>query len=110
MKGDTVMRDYTSGYTPQTSFIDKQERYVLLATQLEVSANRICDYQDQLIASAATIKPIELERLMDDYRAEQIRYDRIDRELQSFETPVRTAAVKERWRKQNRDRKKKIHY
>ncbi len=56
------------------------------------------------------MKPIELERLMDDYRAEQIRYDRIDRELQALETPVKTAAAKDRWRKQNADRRKKLHY
>lgn len=81
-----------------------------LGKQLEASANRICDYQGQLKINAATMKPIELERLMDDYRAEQIRYDRIDRELQTLETPAKTAVAKDRWRKQNADRRKKLHY
>lgn len=81
-----------------------------LAHRLEASADRICDLQDRLMTSAATMKPIDLDRLMDDYRAEQIRYDRIDRELQSLETPAKTAAAKERWRKQNTDRRKKLHY
>lgn len=81
-----------------------------LARQLEASADRICDYQDQLKASAATMKPIELERLMDIYRAEQIRYDRIDRELLALETPAKTASAKERWRKLNADRRTKVNY
>lgn len=81
-----------------------------LVRQLEASADRICDYQDQLMTSAATMKPIELERLMDNYRAEQIRYDRIDKELHALETPAKTAAAKERWRKLNADRRTKVNY
>lgn len=81
-----------------------------LAHRLEASADRICDYQDQLMTSAATMKPIELERLMDNYRAEQIRYDRIDKELHALETPAKTASAKERWRKLNADRRTKVNY
>ena len=47
---------------------------------------------------------------MDDYRAEQVRYDNLSRELDGYNTAVKTAAAKERWRKQNRDRRKKLHY
>lgn len=104
------MRDYSSGYTPQVSSTDKQERRLLLTVQLETCTNRIQSLQDRLLSEIAKLKPIELERLLDGYRAEQIRYDNLSRELDGHNTAVKTAAAKERWRKQNRDRRKKLHY
>lgn len=104
------MKTYSRGYTPMTCMTDRDERYQRLVHQLEASADRICDYQDRLMTSAATMKPIELERLMDAYRAEQIRYDHIDRELQAIETPAKTATAKEKWRTINKDRRRKLNY
>lgn len=81
-----------------------------LSRRLEACADRICDLQDRLMNGISTLKPIEYDRLLDEFRAEQLRYDRIDRELQGLETPAELAAVKERWRKQNDNRRKKLRY
>lgn len=81
-----------------------------LGRRLEACADRLCDLQDRLMNGITTLKPIEYDRLLDEFRAEQLRYDRIDLELQGMETPTKSAAAKERWRKQNRDRRKKLHY
>lgn len=92
---------------PTREELARRER---LARRLEACADRICDLQDRLMNGISTLKPIEYDRLLDELRAEQLRYDRIDRELQGLETPAKLAAAKERWRKQNRDRKKKLRY
>lgn len=84
------------------------ERRQELARRLEASSNRICDYQDQLKAGTSSLKPIEFDRLMDEYRAEQVRYDRIDRELQTFEEPTKSEKYLERSRM--RQQEKKIIY
>lgn len=81
-----------------------------LSLRLEASADRICHLQDCLMTGIGTLKPIEVERLLDEYRAEQIRYDNIDRELQAMETPNKTAAAKERWRRLNKNQREKINY
>lgn len=81
-----------------------------LAAHLEACADNICDLQDRLMTGIATLKPIEYDRLLDEYRAAQIRYDRIDRELQALEVPNKTAAAKDMWRKRNKDNREKIKY
>lgn len=86
------------------------ERRKELVRKLEASADRISDYYSRLMAHAGTMTPTDLDHLMDDYRAEQVRYDNLSRELDGHDTAVKTAAAKERWRKQNRDRRKKLHY
>ena len=77
------MKDRSTGYMPRNYTSDRRERHSLLAVQLEASADRICDLQDRLMA-------IEYDRLLDDYRAELVRYDRIDRELVELEAPTKT--------------------
>ena len=62
------------------------------------------------MAGAATMKPIELERLMDEYRAEQVRYDHIDRELQAMEEPKKTKEYIEYRRVYQQNKKSKIIY
>lgn len=105
------MRDYSRGYTPQTSVTDKSDRRTLLSARLEASADRICDLQDCLMAGTGTLKPIEYDRLLDDYRAELVRYNNLDRELQEQETSAaRHLADKERHRKMNEGRRTKIKY
>ena len=104
------MRNYSSGYTVQIDSTDKQERRIRLITQLENCTNHIRSLQERLRSDITKLKPIELERLLDDYRAEQIRYDNLSRELDGHNTAAKTAVAKERWRKQNRDRRKKLHY
>lgn len=69
---------------------DRTDRLELLSSRLEASANRLCELQDRLMTSAATMPPIELERLLDEYRAEQVRYDRLDCELAALEEPKKT--------------------
>ncbi len=104
------MKDYSPRYVPRTCATDKSDRRAQLAERLEACADRICDYQDRLMAGAATMKPIELERLMDEYRAEQVRYDHIDRELQAMEEPKKTKEYIEYRRVYQQNKKSKIIY
>lgn len=69
---------------------DRAERLELLSSRLEASANRLCDLHDRLKNTVGNLKPIELERLLDEYRAEQVRYDHLDRELAALEEPKKT--------------------
>ncbi|WP_294614014.1 hypothetical protein [uncultured Bacteroides sp.] len=98
------MRDYIRK-TPDTS--DRRQE---LASQLEASADRICDLQERLMDGTDKLKPAEYDRLLDAYRAEQIRYDRLDRELEALETPKKAPENKEKRRKLNRERREKINY
>lgn len=104
------MKDNLPYNVASVSYSDARERRELLARRLEISADRICDLQDRLMNGISTLKPIEYDRLLDEFRAEQLRYDRIDRELQGMETPAKLAEAKERWRKQNDSRRKKLRY
>lgn len=90
-----------------TGTLSRKER---LSAEFKTCAERVSHLQKRLMTEVARLKPIELERLLDDYRAEQIRYDNLSRELDGHDTAAKTAAAKERWRKQNRDRRKKLHY
>ena len=80
------MRNYSSGYTVQIDSTDKQEHRIRLITQLENCTNHIRSLQERLRSDITKLKPIELERLLDDYRAEQIRYDNLSRELDGHNT------------------------
>lgn len=104
------MKDYRPGYMSRTDDIaGRSDRLKQLTSRLESSADRLCHLQDRLHAGAATMKPIELERLLDEYRAEQVRYDRIDRELQALEDP-RTAREYVEGRRMYQQYKNKINY
>jgi len=83
------MKDRSTGYMPRNYTSDRRERHSLLAARLEACADRLCDLQDRLMAGTSALKPIEYDRLLDDYRAELVRYDRIDRELVELEGPQR---------------------
>lgn len=102
MKGGRTMRDYIRK-TP-----DNSDRRQELASQLEASADRICDLQERLMDGTDKLKPAEYDRLLDAYRAELVRYDRLDRELEALETPKKEN--KEKRRKLNRERREKINY
>lgn len=102
MKGGIIMRDYIRTIT------EVPDRRQELASQLEASADRICDLQERLMDGTDKLKPAEYDRLLDAYRAEQIRYDRLDRELEVLETPKKEN--KEKRRKLNRERREKINY
>ena len=80
-----------------------------VALLLEASADRICDYLDRLHAGTGTLSPAEYDRLLDAYRAEVIRYDRLDRELAVLESPIRYVN-KDLQRKRNEERRAKINY
>lgn len=103
-KGGGIMRDYIRK-TPDMSDY-RQE----LAGQLEASADRICNLQECLIDGTDKLKPAEYDRLLDAYRAELVRYDRLERELEALETPKKAPENKEKWRKLNRERREKINY
>lgn len=80
-----------------------------VALLLEASADRICDYLDRLHAGTGTLKPAEYDRLLDAYRAEMIRYDRLDQELAVLEIPKKHIS-KELQRKRNEERRAMIIY
>lgn len=86
------------------------ERCRELSRKLEVSADRICDYQDRLRAGTSSLKSIEYDRLLDDYRAELIRYDRLDRELAALEEPKKTKEYVEDRRMYQQRKKSKVKY
>lgn len=102
------MRDYICGYT-NIAATDRADRLELLSSRLEASADRLCDYQDRLMNTVGNLKPIELERLLDEYRAEQVRYDRLDCELAALEEPKKTKEYIE-GRRIYQQNKTKIHY
>lgn len=104
MKGGIIMRDYIRTIT------EVPDRRQELASQLEASADRICDLQERLMDGTDKLKPAEYDRLLDAYRAELVRYDRLDRELEVLETPKKALENKEKRRKLNRERREKINY
>ena len=104
MKGGIIMRDYIRTIT------EVPDRRQELASQLEASADRICDLQERLMDGTDKLKPAEYDRLLDAYRAELVRYDRLDRELEVLETPKKARENKEKRRKLNRENREKINY
>ena len=84
------------------------ERYRELEDRLSECRGRINILEEKLLGSPVPLPAAEFDRLLDEYRAEQIRLAHLEQDGNS--TPARTAAAKERWRKQNRDRRKKLHY
>lgn len=104
MKGGRTMRDYIRK-TP-----DNSDRRQELAGRLEASADRICDLQERLMDGTDKLKPAEYDRLLDVYRAELVRYDRLERELEALEVPKKAPMNKEKRRKLNRERREKINY
>ncbi len=104
MKGGIIMRDYIRTIT------ELPDRRQELAGQLEASADRICDLQERLMDGTDKLKPAEYDRLLDAYRAELVRYDRLDRELEALEKPKKAPENKEKRRKLNRERREKINY
>lgn len=104
------MKEHNPRRVPTTYVTDKSQRRAQLAAQLEASADRICDYLDRLRAGISTLKPIEYDRLSDDYRAEKVHYDRIDRELQALEEPKKTKEYLEFKRIYQQNKGNKIKY
>lgn len=93
-----------------TAYPANAQLYRELTQKLEASADRLCDYQDRLNVGISSLKSIEYDRLLDDYRAELIRYDRIDRELAALEEPKKTKAYVEDQRMRQQLRKSKVKY
>lgn len=104
------MKDHTPGYTHQTCVSDRQKCLSRLSAELEASADRICDYQDRLMKGITVLKPIEYDRLLDEYRAELVRYDNIDRELRQLEDPTKTEEYRAYHRNASKQQKNKINY
>ena len=84
------------------------ERYRELEDRLSECRGRINILEEKLLGSP--VPAAEFDRLLDEYRAEQIRLVHLEQEQEGNSTPAKTASAKERWRKQNRDRRKKLHY
>lgn len=103
------MKDYTDRSRFHLDTVDKLDYRGRLARQLEASDDRICDYLDRLHAGTTTLSPAEYDRLLDAYRAEVVRYDRLDRELAVLESPKRYVN-KDLQRKRNEERRAKINY
>ena len=82
------------------------ERYRELEHRLSECRGRINILEEKLLGSPVPLPVAEFDR----YRAEQIRLAHLELEQEGNSTPAKTAAAKERWRKQNRDRRKKLHY
>ncbi|EKU90307.1 hypothetical protein HMPREF9447_01725 [Bacteroides oleiciplenus YIT 12058] len=104
MKGGIIMRDYIRTIT------EVPDRRQELASQLEASADRICDLQERLMDGTDKLKPAEYDRLLDAYRAELVRYDRLDREMETLEEPKKAKRYKEMQQRQNRENREKINY
>lgn len=90
--------------------VDRNKRRERLVSRLEISADRICDLQDRLMAGTSTLRPIEYDRLLDEYRAELVRYDNIDRELRQLEEPTKTEEYRAYHRNASKQQKNKINY
>lgn len=86
------------------------ERRQELSKRLEAIADRICDLQECLMDGIDNLKPIEYDRLLDEYRAELIRYDRLDQEMIGLEEPKKSAKYKEQTRVRNHQQREKINY
>lgn len=103
------MKNYVDRSRLHLDTVDKLDYRARLAARLEASADRICDYLDRLHAGTGTLSPAEYDRLLDEYRAEMVRYDRLDRELAVLESPKRYVN-KDLQRKRNEERRAKIKY
>lgn len=90
--------------------VDRNKRRERLVSRLEACADRICDLQDRLMAGITALKPIEYDRLLDEYRAELVRYDNIDRELRQLEDPTKTEEYRAYHRNAGKQQKNKINY
>lgn len=62
------------------------------------------------MAGITALKPIEYDRLLDEYRAELVRYDNIDRELRQLEDPTKTEEYRAYHRNAGKQQKNKINY
>lgn len=69
-----------------------------LMERREACSERICLIQAHLHANVAKMTPAELDRIMDEYRAEQVRYERLDKELNDINDPDKSAASLEKSR------------
>lgn len=108
------MVDNDNQYIPMVHIVDRNKRRERLASRLEVCADRICDLQDRLMAGITAgitaLRPIEYDRLLDEYRAELVRYDNIDRELRQLEDPTKTEEYRSYHRNASKLQKNKINY
>lgn len=104
------MVDNNNQYIPMVHIVDRNKRRERLASRLEVCADRICDLQDRLMAGITALRPIEYDRLLDEYRAELVRYDNIDRELRQLEDPTKTEEYRAYYRNASKQQKNKINY
>lgn len=103
------MVDNNNQYIPMVHIVDRNKRRERLASRLEVCADRICDLQDRLMAGITALRPIEYDRLLDEYRAELVRYDNIDRELRQLEDPTKTEEYRAYYRNASKQQKNKIN-
>ena len=104
------MVDNPSKVVPVVNPVCGNKRRERLASRLEVCADRICDLQDRLMAGITALRPIEYDRLLDEYRAELVRYDNIDRELRQLEDPTKTEEYRAYHRNAGKQQKNKINY
>lgn len=81
-----------------------------LVRKLEASADRICDYMDRLKAGTSTLKPIEYDRLMAEYRFEEQRYSQIDNELSGADKQLCLKEKQAQNLMKNRKKREKITY
>ena len=103
------MKDYNLRYASRSHATNRTARLELLVSRLEASANRICDLQDRLMDRVGNLKPIELERQLDEYRAEQVRYKHLECELATLEEPKKAKEYIE-GRRIYQQNKRKIKY
>lgn len=98
------MRDYIRK-TPDTT-----DRHRELTDQLGTLAQGICGIIKHLLDDSGRLTPSEYDRLLDAYRAEMIRFNRLYEELEVLETPKKSPMNKEKRRKLNRENREKIKY
>ena len=85
------------------------ERYRELENRLSECRRRINILEEKLLGSPVPLPVAEFDRLLDEYRAEQIRRAHLAQEQDGNSTPDKTAKNKERKRKKKKKRRKKQH-
>ena len=102
------MKGYTDRSRLHLDIIDKLDYRGRLAGQLEASADRICDLQEHLMDGTDKLKSAEYDRLLDEYRAELIRHDRLERENMALEH--KRYLDKDLRRLRNQENRERINY
>lgn len=97
------MKGYSRRYSPSAT-----EYRTDLKEKFAISESRIRIYREKLMMGISALKPAEYERLLDEYRAELIRHDRLERENMALEH--KRYLDKDLRRLRNQENRERINY